>query len=111
MRSALRFSSGTTMACWLVACLAFIPFAGRAATFSSTPASVTSGTTNAVVLSVGGLVSQQQVRIELFRDANGNGSVDPGDELVLSFNATDGELSPIPADSGVGRAGDDDGAT
>jgi len=99
------------MACWLVACLVYIPFAGSAATFSSTPASVTSGSTNAVVLSVGGLVSQQQVRIELFRDANGNGVVDPGDDLVLSFNAADGEVSPIPADSGVGSAGDDDGAT
>lgn len=47
----------------------------------------------------------------MFRDANGDGSVDPGDDLVLSFIAADGELSPFPATSEVGSAGDDDGAT
>ena len=111
MRSALNPFLGTARACWLVACLACAPFAARAATFSSIPASLVTGTTNAVVLSVGGLVNQQPIRIELFRDANGNGSIDPGDDLVLSFKAADGELPPFPASSVMGSAGDDDGAT
>ncbi len=84
---------------------------GAAATFSLTPGSLPSGGTNAIVLSVGGLASQQRVLFEEFRDANGNGVVDPGDDLLLSFTVADGQVPPFVPAPGEGSAGDDDGAT
>jgi hypothetical protein len=76
-----------------------------------TPGSIDSGSTNAVVLSIGGIANQQPVLIEEYRDANGNGAIDPGDDLLLSIKVSDGEVSPFTPAPGEGTAGDDDGAT
>src|SRR5262245_36704407 len=78
-----------------------------AATFSLAPGSVATGSTNEIVLSVDGLVTQQPVLIEEFRDANGNGTIDPGENLVLSFTVADGEVAPFIPAPGEGHAGDD----
>src|SRR5258706_11953526 len=99
----------TQRSCCILACLAGIP--ARAATFSLSPGSIASMSTNAIVLSIDGLASQQQVLVEEFRDTNGNGSIEPGEQLVLSFKLSDGELPPFVGPVGEGNPGDDDGAT
>ena len=63
--------SKTVCACWFVAWLTCMT--AGAASFSLTPESIATGNTNTLVLSVGGLANTQQILVEEFRDANGNG--------------------------------------
>ena len=56
-----------------------------AAALTVAPGSIASGSSAAITVSVVGLTNQQSVLIEEFRDTNGNGVVDPGEELLLKL--------------------------
>jgi hypothetical protein len=62
-------------------------------------------------LTVTGLANQQTVLIEEFRDANGNGAIDAGEPLLLSFKVSDGQVALFAPPPGRGSPGDDDNAT
>src|ERR1041385_657041 len=109
MRYTVRILSTMFRGCCVAICLA--SGTSNAATFSLTPGSIASGSTNQVVLAIDGIANQQSVLIEEFRDANGNGSIDPGEDLLLSLKVADGEAAPFPPSPGQGSAGDDDNAT
>lgn len=82
-----------------------------AATFTVSPATVAYNSSNTISLAVGGIASGQIVLIEEFADENANGTVDSGEQLLMSLRVADGELSTFPPSIGGNRPGDDDGAT
>jgi hypothetical protein len=109
----MRYTSNNlygAITCW---CLAAWLAGGSldAATFSVSPAGVAAGSSDAFTLSVSGLANGQRILVEEFRDINGNGVADPGEDLVLSFKVSDGELPPFAPVPGLANPGDDDAST
>jgi hypothetical protein len=84
---------------------------GSAATLTVSPASVAWDTTAHVNLNLAGLANHQTVLVEEFSDLNGNGSLDAGEPLVLSFQVQDGEVPLFGGVRDTNRPGDEDGST
>ncbi|HUR46846.1 MAG TPA: putative Ig domain-containing protein [Candidatus Saccharimonadales bacterium] len=93
----------------IVACSA--PSAEAAVTLVVNPASVAWNTPNPVSLNVASLANHQPILVEEFSDLNGNGSLDAGDPLILSFQVQDGEVPLFGGVRDSNRPGDEDGAT
>ncbi|MDB6031476.1 MAG: regulator of chromosome condensation, partial [Verrucomicrobiales bacterium] len=85
--------------------------AGHAATFTLTPATIPWNTLERVNLSVTGLSNHESILVEEFSDLNGNGILDSGEPLLLSFQAQDGEVPLFGGSRDTSRPGDEDGAT
>src|SRR3954464_12151090 len=96
----------------VLAVLAFSQaWSSSAATLTVSPASVAWDTTAHVNLNLAGLANHQTVLVEEFSDLNGNGSLDAGETLILSFQVQDGEVPLFGGVRDPNRPGDEDGAT
>src|SRR3954468_1220261 len=92
----------------LACCLSW---SSHAANLTISPASVPWNTTAPVILDLTGLANRQAVLVEEFYDANGNGALDSGETLILSFQVQDGEVPLFGGVRDPNRPGDEDGAT
>src|SRR3954447_3852679 len=92
----------------LACCLSW---SSHAANLTISPASVPWNTTAPVILDLTGLANHQAVLVEEFYDANGNGALDSGETLILSFQVQDGEVPLFGGVRDPNRPGDEDGAT
>src|SRR3954470_7224413 len=106
MKTALYFR---TLAFAAVACC--LSWSSNAANLTITPANVPWNTTAPVILEMTGLANHQAVLVEEFYDANGNGALESGDPLVLSFQVQDGEVPLFGGVRDPNRPGDEDSAT
>ena len=93
---------------WLSAALSFVCFAGFAAaapTVALSPSSMTTTTTDGVVVNVGGLVGTK-VDLAVYVDVNRNGVLDAADypvfSVVVADNGAAGPNVPVDANGAVG---------
>src|ERR1035438_6232544 len=64
-----------------------------------------------VTLRIGNLNPGMTVRVEAFADLNTNGVIDAGDELLKSFEVTDGRVPLVAGMRNLNVPGDEDGLT
>src|ERR1051325_9645829 len=84
---------------------------GAAATMTVSPASTPWNTADKLTVNVGGIPNHAIILVEEFSDVNGNGTLDSGEPLVLSFQVQDGEVPLFGGVRDTNRPGDEDGAT
>jgi hypothetical protein len=82
----------------------------QAATASVTPAAISNQFSGTLSLQLGGVGTGAEVRVQIFRDFDGNGAVDAGDVLVKQFSITDGVIPTIGGRTNSNVPGDLDGA-
>ncbi len=78
--------------------------------FAVSPQVVSSEYNDFVTFYVGGLTNGEPVVIERFLDANGNGVIGPGEQMVQSFRLTDGTASVIGGATNINVPSDLDGS-
>ncbi|HEV2329427.1 MAG TPA: carboxypeptidase-like regulatory domain-containing protein [Verrucomicrobiae bacterium] len=71
------------------------PAAFAAVTFTDSPSSVSNTYSGFITLQISGLTSGDTVVVQKFLDANANGIVDRGDELVQQFNLADNQPGQV----------------
>src|SRR5436190_1545706 len=79
--------------------------------FTVNPPQITNDFVGKISLTITGLTAEQTVRVERYADLNGNGVIDSGEPLILSFAATDGRVSKIGGVRNLNVPGDEDGVT
>src|SRR5712691_7509662 len=101
----------TGLAHLIVLACACLSASGQTPSISVSPSTITNDFTGKIVLSISNLNAGQTVIIEKFADVNGNGVIEPGQELMMQrFKVTDGTLPLIGGARNVNVPGDDDGA-
>src|SRR5260221_8253081 len=85
---------------------------GQTPSLTISPAIITNDFAGKIALSISNLNAGQSVIIERFADLNGNGVIDPGQDLMMQrFKVTDGALPLIGGVRNGNVPGDDDGGT
>ena len=85
------------------------PAVAGATSLTLTPNAINSDYAGTLSVQVSAISAGQAARIETFLDENRNGSIDSGEPLVLSFDATDGASPLIAGVRDINVPGDDDG--
>ncbi len=89
-----------------------IPALMRAAqpTVTVTPSSIANNSSTKVTIQISGLNNGDTVRINRYRDSNGNGQIDTGEPLVQSVLVTDGQVAKFGGVTDPKIPGDTDSA-
>jgi hypothetical protein len=94
----------------LLSLLAAPSLAPAQVSLSVSPPAISNLYSGPVTLQIAGLTNGEQVLVERFIDFNGNGAVDPGEPLNLSFLLRDGDAQIIGGVTNTARPFDQDGA-
>lgn len=90
-----------------------LPATADAVGLSVTPPTIAADYTGMLTLDISGVATGQTVQVEQFVDYNRNGTIDtanPTEPLILSFQATDGQVTTIDGVRNVNVPGDDNAA-
>src|SRR5687767_1563177 len=82
----------------------------EAAGLAVSPPSLSYDDPGVITLTISSLAPGETARVERYVDGNGNGVVDSGETLVLSFLVTDGQVAMFGGERNVNIPGDEDGA-
>src|SRR5262249_53388954 len=93
--------------CWA----AFASVHAGTPTLNITPSSITNDFVGKIVLTISNITSGQKVIVQKYLDVNGNGVIDGQDQLVQSFDVTDGSVPLIGGVRNISVPSDEDGAT
>lgn len=93
----------------LVVSLWLVPCGPAAISVVLTPTAITNDYVGKITLNMAGLAPGQTIRVEQFSDVNADGQVNPGEWLVRSFLATDGQQALLAGVANLNMAGDSDG--
>lgn len=81
----------------------------EAAGLAVSPPSLSYDDPGVITLTISSLAPGETARVERYVDGNGNGVVDLGEPLVLSFLVTDGQVTMFGGERNVNIPGDEDG--
>jgi uncharacterized GH25 family protein len=83
---------------------------GSAPTLTVSPSTLAANSTATVTITISGLTPGSSVRVRRYLDANGNGNIDTGEQLVQSFPVTDGQQTSFDGIVDPDIPGDTDGS-
>src|SRR5713226_420478 len=75
------------------------------------PSSITNDFQGKITLAISNVAPAGTVTVQRYADLNGNGVIDAGEPLVLSFKVTDGQVPLINGVRSLNVPGDEDGST
>jgi len=88
------------------------PFARAAAIgLRISPPAITNDSIGKVTLTITNLAAGKTVNVEWYADLNTNGIIDAGDQLITSFQVTDGQVPLVAGLRNLNVPGDEDGLT
>jgi hypothetical protein len=88
------------------------PFARAAAIgLKISPPAITNDSVGKVTLTIPNLTAGKTVNVEWHADLNTNGIIDAGDQLITSFQVTDGQVPLVAGLRNLNVPGDEDGLT